>query len=234
MDAALLYVLIIGFVCVAGFIAAMGAYIEWLRSKRLGELAAELGLEFKRPRNRALYRELHFIDDLREGDDQYAYNVLSGVYRGWYIMAFDFHWVVWTTGPNGEAQKESINASVFVVRPEMHMPELRIYPECFFSKLGRMIGFKDIELESIEFSKKYVVKSQDKRFAYDVCHPRFMEYLMPFHNLTLEYHRDCIATKHESRTPPDKFRLNIDRMVDIADLLPEYVRRDHAHSDARP
>ena len=39
-------------------------------------------------------------------------------------------------------------------------------------------NFDDIDFESDEFSRKFYVQSSDRKFAYDVLHPRMMEFLL--------------------------------------------------------
>lgn len=58
------------------------------------------------------------------------------------------------------------------------MPNLLIRREHFFDKIGSAFGFDDIDFESNEFSKKYFVKSPNKKLAYDICHPRMIEWLL--------------------------------------------------------
>ena len=41
-----------------------------------------------------------------------------------------------------------------------------------------MFGYQDIKFESAEFSKTFCVRSPDKKFAYDVCNAKMMEYLL--------------------------------------------------------
>ncbi len=58
------------------------------------------------------------------------------------------------------------------------MPDVLVRPENFFDKMAGVLGFDDIDFESAEFSRKWMVKSSDKRFAYDLIDARMMEYLM--------------------------------------------------------
>ena len=45
-------------------------------------------------------------------------------------------------------------------------------------KIAGALGFHDINFESSEFSRKFHIKCADKKFAYDVIHPRMMEFLL--------------------------------------------------------
>jgi hypothetical protein len=60
-------------------------------------------------------------------------------------------------------------------------------------------GFDDIDFESSEFSSRFIVKSADKRFAYDVIHPRMMEFLLEGDPPTVELERGpCCLTRSEA------------------------------------
>ena len=55
----------------------------------------------------------------------------------------------------------------------------------------------DIDFESAEFSTKFYVKNVDKKYAYDLIHPRMMEFLLRNPDLTADigeealiFHRD--------------------------------------------
>ncbi len=62
-----------------------------------------------------------------------------------------------------------------------------IRPEHLFHKLSAAFGWDDIDFESAEFSRRYYVKSPDKRWAYDVIHARVMEMLLRVKG----YHFEC-------------------------------------------
>ena len=68
------------------------------------------------------------------------------------------------------------------IYPFRNVPDLLIRPEGFFDKVAGAFGFDDIDFESEEFSRAFFVKSSDKRFAYDVLHPRMLELLMAERN----------------------------------------------------
>ena len=64
----------------------------------------------------------------------------------------------------------------------LNLPDLFIRPEGFFDKIAGALGFDDINFESKEFSSRFLVKSGNKKFAYDVIHPQTMEFMMAIDN----------------------------------------------------
>jgi hypothetical protein len=67
------------------------------------------------------------------------------------------------------------------------------------------------------------VRSRDKKFAYDICHGRMIEYLLANTDLTLEMERDMLAISFMSRLDPEKIEFNLERMIAVRMLMPEYL-----------
>lgn len=62
--------------------------------------------------------------------------------------------------------------------PSGGTPYLFLRKENTGDKIIGGIGFDDIDFESEEFSRKFWVKSDEKKYAYDVIHPGMMEFLL--------------------------------------------------------
>ncbi len=60
----------------------------------------------------------------------------------------------------------------FPVRP------LRIRPEHALDRVGEFLGADDIDFESAEFSARFHVSADDRKWAYDVIDTRMMEFLL--------------------------------------------------------
>ena len=90
----------------------------------------------------------------------------------------DYHYQ--TTSSNGKQTTTHHHyfSYCLIELPYASLPDLRIRREGIFDSLAGAFGFDDIDFESAEFSKRFHVKSSDKRFAYDVVHPAMMEFLL--------------------------------------------------------
>ena len=95
--------------------------------------------------------------------------------------------------------------------------------EGLFSKLAQAVGYDDIDFESAEFSRKFCVRSKDKRFAYDVCHPRLMEYLLANHDLTLEIDGQRARAGVQAAVGAGDIEPNLGRLRTVRDLFPAYL-----------
>ncbi len=204
------------------------AIFGWLQEKRRREafqqLAARLGM-FYTQRDTGLAQGLSFLDKLRQGSNRYAMNILQGPYEGFSAMVFDFHYETYSTDSKGRRQTHHHYMSFFVLKEGIAYPELVIYPETFFSKIGQMLGYDDIDFESIEFSKAFVVRSKDKRFAYDICHTRMMEYLLRHRELCIEIDGPCVSISFDKRLEPEEIEPKLRQLMEIRRLFPEYLYR---------
>jgi len=86
-----------------------------------------------------------------------------------------------------------------------------------------VFGYQDINLESAEFSKTFCVRSPDKKFAYDVCNAKMMEYLLANRDLSVGIEKDVIALAFNTRLAVEQIEFNLQRLAEIRSRLPEYL-----------
>jgi len=217
--------LIFGLIVVLVIVAAIFGHMqEKKRREQLLAIARRLGLGF-RERDDAMDQRYHFLDALQQGENRYALNVLEGQYRGCAVQAFDYHYETHSRDSKGRRETHHHYLNCYILDQEQAFPELRIYPETLFSRLGQMMGYDDIDFESAEFSRAFTVRSKDKRFAYDICNARMMEYLLQHRDLTIEIENHSVATCFDGRMEPRGVEANLDRLVEIRGMFPEYLYR---------
>jgi hypothetical protein len=86
-----------------------------------------------------------------------------------------------------------------------------------------VFGEPHIAFESAEFSHAFRVRSSDRKFAFDVCHPKMMEYLLVNQDLTIEIRGNAVAVLFEDWLRPEKVEANLSRLIEIRKLLPNYL-----------
>ncbi len=210
------------------FICVIGAIIWGIRAgkKRRDDmtlLAEKLGLEFNHERNYRLADRYSFLDKLRQGSNQYAYNILSGTYEGHQVTTFDFHYETYSSDSKGRRQTQHHLFSFFVLELSSYFPELTIAKESFFSKIAQAVGYDDIDFESHEFSKKFVVRSKDKKFAYDFCNARMIEYLLGYPNISIEVDQNMLALGFNSCLKVEEIESHLKQLTEIRSLMPDYL-----------
>jgi len=213
---------IVVFICVIGAII-WGIYAGRKRRDAMTLLAERLGLHFHHERNYQLADRYSFLDKLRQGSNQYAYNILSGSYQGHDIAAFDFHYETHSTDSKGRRQTHHHHFSFFVLTLPKYFPELTIAKEGFFSKIAQAVGYDDIDFESHEFSRRFVVRAKDKKFAYDFCNARMIDYLLGHSDINLEVDQNMLALGFGSRLKVEEIEPHLNNLIKIRSLMPDYL-----------
>lgn len=241
MEGMLLFVL---FGVVAAGVALLAWYLAKQRREALARAAAGLGLSFSARDPFAGSRYEHssgFLGSLfggslsgvpgrfgqfgalSRGDSRRAYNVMRGAYRGREVCAFDYRYC---TGSGKNRSTHHLSAAV--VSTGARFPEIYIRPENLLDKLAGAVGFEDIDFESHEFSKKFFVKARDRKLAYDVVHPRAMEYLLAHPRWSVELDGTDALVSTGRRWRPEEFARALDHLAGFLDLVPEFVWKDLA------
>jgi len=218
---------LIPIVFAAAIIIAIGGFIysqiqARKRQEGLFELAARLNLNFDAGEDCGIAGRFGFLKQLDQGDNRYATNVLSGTYQQNEVLAFDYHYQTYYTDKNGTHTQHHW-FSFFILTLPTTFPDLTIRRENLFTKVAEAFGYQDIKFESAEFSKTFLVRSPDKKFAYDVCNAKMMEYLLANRDLSIEFENEVIALVCGTRLAVGQFELNLQRLIEIRSRLPEYL-----------
>jgi len=207
-------------------IAVIGAIYGVIRARKrlegLFELAQRLGLNFSAAEDYGLADRYGFLKQLAQGENRYARNVLSGTYQQNQVLAFDFHYETYTQGKSGR-QTHHHWFSFFILTLPAVFPDLTIRRENFFTKVAEVFGYQDIKFESAEFSKTFCVRSPDKKFAYDVCNAKMMEYLLANRDLSVEIENQVLALAFDTCLSVEQVESDLQRLVEIRSRLPEYL-----------
>ncbi len=208
------------------------AYYGWLQNKKrreaLAALAFKHGLEFLPHKDRSAIRQFEFVDPIRKGSNRYLYNRIRGEMDGRPIETFDFHYETSSTDSKGNRRTSHHHGSCFLLMLPGAFPELRIYREGIFQKFAQAIGFDDIDFESVEFSKRYCVKSPDKKFAYDFCNARMIDYLLDEEDLYIEVEGAWLVLAFSRLARVEDWEKNVGRLGSIYGLIPEYRFREQS------
>lgn len=212
-------------VLIACLVLVLGAAVYYFQAKAdrarregMASVAARLGLHFIAERDVELPRQFRFLDGLAEGSNRFATNTMSGNYNGNRVLLFDYHF---TTGGGNHRQVRDL--SFFMLFLPLPFPELKIAPEGVFSTLARAFGCADINFESAEFARAFHVKSRDRKFAYDVCHPEMMQFLLQNRDLNIEIEGRVLALASERRLNPPEIVFNLTRLLQLRALMPKYL-----------
>jgi hypothetical protein len=138
--------------------------------------------------------ERHEFALFQEGRSKRAYNCVEGDYEKLPVIVFDYEY---KTGSGKNTHTH--NLSALMCRLKICCPYLMIRPETIIDRFAAFLGFSQIQFESDEFNRAFNVKGEDKKFAYDICHPQMMEFLLQNRDWTLEFRGGYLVLYH-----PDK------------------------------
>lgn len=212
-------------VFVSGLVVTMFvlAIRQGIRRRRdLEAMAERLGLSFDPGRSRELARRFGHVPQMHRGSNRYASNILAGSFRGHGVKVFDFHYSVERgSGKNRHTSHEQM--AIFSVELPGSFPRLTIAREDVFSKIAQSFGYDDIDFESHEFSRRFCVRSADKKFAYDFCHARTIEYLLAHDDLVIHLEGEHLLLIFPELLAVPEIPGYLEQLVTLRALMPEYL-----------
>lgn len=209
------------FVIVAAVVVSTIIYGWYAADKRRKELLAwaqSKGLQFTAEKYYDFDARFAAFSCLCEGSNRYAYNVITGQSVDRAFLGFDYHY---TTG-SGKSRQDHHFSAIILQSPILLKP-LFIRPENFLDKITEFAGFNDIDFESAEFSRKFYVKSPDKRWAYDVIHPQMMEFLLAAPVFTLQFDLTQIMASRNTTFSVNDYESAVKVVEGMLERLPEYL-----------
>ena len=202
---------------------------EKARIARMRLFAKRLGLEFTEGVHRGMKRELRFLRKV-DGTRHYALNIMRGEFDGHSITMFDYHraWINWDV----EVWEYSRwikrkYCSFFVLDLEKEFPALTVVEEReglgVLKRIGDAVGLGDIDFESHEFSEKFDVRGDCRKFAYDFCNARMMEHLLSQPILPIEVEHKVLAISFECSLEDQDIQSSVGRLLAIRERMPDYL-----------
>jgi hypothetical protein len=205
---------------VIGVVAYVSHKLAEARRRELAAYAAEQGWSFFPERVRDMDDRYPAFGCLNRGHGRFAHNVMTGKKNGLPLVAFDYRYV---TGHGKNRRTHRFSA--LIVQPPLRLQPLFIRHENLLDKLTEFVGLDDIDFESAEFSREFYVKAQDRRWAYDVIHPRMMEFLLQAPRFNLQLDRRHIIAWRGSRFSGPDFTAACGVVQGMLDRLPEYLKQ---------
>jgi hypothetical protein len=192
-------------------------------------LARRLGLTLDRNVRRDMKKALRFLRKV-DGRSHYALNVMTGHFEGHRVTLFDYH----SRSFSGDAKVWQYSrwyrhdyVSFLVLDLEREFPALSIDKESngigLFARVADAFGAGDIDFESHEFSEKFDVRGDDKKFAYDFCNVQMMEYLLQLPALPIEVERDSLAIALDAELKMHNVKDKLGRLLAIRQRMPGYL-----------
>jgi hypothetical protein len=145
------------------------------------------------------------------------------------FVAFDYSYV--TTSSNGKSTTRTTHHyAVLVVRLPTWLPTVQVTEENVFHRIGGLLGFEDITLESEDFNRRFRVTADDRKLAYDVLPARTMEALMGRKDVALRIQNSELIAWDGGRIDPEGLAGRLATSAALLDGIPDFVWADHGRS----
>ena len=164
-----------------------------------------------------------------EGDAHAVIEVLHRPWEAWHAVSFTYRWST-GTGKN----RRTYHAHVVALHLPAYLPRLEVTPEGVGTRLVRLVGGQDVQLELEEFNREYRVVAADRRTGHAVLHPRLMERLLQddVRGSTWRIEGRWLATWDLGRTDVRRVAARLGLLSAIARSVPRHVWQDHGHDPA--
>jgi len=194
------------------------------RREKIREFARSRNLYFHEAKVNEFEQDYPEFDFLRQGKGRYAHNILSGKSNNREVTGFDYHYQTTSTDSKGRTTTHHHHFSGFIIQSNFPLKPLTIRPEYLFDKITAAFGWDDIDFESAEFSRKFHVKSADRRWAYDVLPQSTMEYLLESPQYEIHMGTKHLAIIGTGCFEPWEFKKALEIGETILNGIPEFTR----------
>lgn len=211
----------------AAIVVAGALVIQWQLHKRkvaaFTAFATERGWTYRERDDRLADRYLG--SPFGRGFGRHAKHVLTGTHRDHSFVAFEYVYKE-RRGSGKEQRTETIRHTVVGLDTPASRPTLEVSREGLGRKLLGLVGVRDLQLESEEFNKSFHIRTEDDKFAYDVLHPRTMEWMLGdgrCHEQPFRFERADLLTWQEGSIDLNSLSSMLDYLCDVLDRVPGFV-----------
>ncbi|GAA1554170.1 hypothetical protein GCM10009789_04510 [Kribbella sancticallisti] len=217
-------------------VGVLVGYVSYVQAKKRREafaaFAAQQGFGYG-PANHALADQWPG-SPFRTGDNRRVRNVLSGLYQGRQIVAFDYTYQTHSSNGKGGRRTTTHKFGVVVMRLPGALPRLEVTHEGIFGgAVANALGFADLQFESEQFNRAFRVEADDARFGHAVIHPQMMEMLLGRGEIGWRIEGDSLIGWDPGAHTPVEVMNRLQLLQYVVDHVPPYVWRDYAGVDPR-
>ena len=198
MSGGAIVILIIGILMVGAVIVAVIYYFDRRRSDAIQAIATRLGLTYRRKptdADNALIIGSHIANT---GHSHVTSNVLEAARTDELSLTLFDH--SYTIG-YGKSRQTYNQTFTRMQSPLLNLPSFVLFPETFFSKIGKLFGGKDVNFpDAPQFSKKYILRGPDEAAIRSFFTPALLQFFERQERLlTIDAAGDTLLAHRTSR-----------------------------------
>lgn len=226
--------LILVFLLIAVGLSVLSHLRARKRRRELQGWAAGKGYSFDPAARESLDYRFGAFSCLKRGANRYACNLIGGTEAGRAFRAFDYHYETYSSSSSKGGRRTHHHwFSAAIVEAGLPLKPLVIRGETFIDRIGEFLGMDDIDFESAEFSRRFCVKSPDRRWAFDVLHQAAMEFLLASPAFNLEFAGTSVIAYREGILAPADFAAALGLAGGLLALLPPSVAQEIKENTSR-
>lgn len=163
-----------------------------------------------------------------QGHSRRVQDVFNGTISRHEFVSFQYTYEV-TTGSGDQRSTETYYYMVTCIVTPPSPYRLEIRPEGLLAGFARAVGFTDLEFESDEFNKKFNIKANPERFAYDVLNPRTMERMLADQRYSqpLRFENGRLLTWRRGKLAEQRIASEVQYLIDTVEPVPAYAWEQH-------
>ena len=166
------------------------ALINWInqyaiRKKELRNLAKEMNLTFSEKDEFGLINLLKDFQLFKTGGRKKVYNILreESDFHQTDIRVFDYKYTI-STGKSSKTYRQTV---FFMQSKRLDLPQFFMKPEHFFHRIGKFLGFDDIDFEEFpQFSQQYWLKGESESRIRESMNEELLHFFTIEKNWSLE------------------------------------------------
>ena len=136
------------------------------------------------------------------------------------LYAFEYRFAKDRGGRGGKT-----TLSVFLCRAGLIFPQMRLRPQTSIHAVGRALGMTDIDLDSEEFNKRYVITGE-RNSLYAFLNPRAIEYLLSIEARDWQFGNMFVVVTEDRGLTPSSIEAVFKEMQGFIELVPNYLITD--------
>lgn len=221
-----------GYVPVALFLLSIFAAVFWVvdhfrgqRHRKAYAAFAKLhGWEFSQ---RTFAYNSRFVSaPFGEGEKPRQTDVLRGNFSGLDCATFTHRYELKS---DNEGKHGEFLFQVTLVELPVTLPRLELIPESMAQRVAKTFGAQDIDFESAAFNRRWRVRANDRKYAYDLLDPRMLERLIQpdAEGAMIRIEGGAIMTWQAGRVGLDGLAGRLSVLTAIARRIPDHVVREY-------
>ena len=174
--------ILVGMICLIGGLAWRSSVQAKKRTAAFQAQANEMGLGFAETAD-GLIERLGDFSLFKRGRHKRTRNVLTGDAGDVKISIFDYRFIT-GSGKNKRVNRQTV---VLLESANIQAPEFSMRQQGFFDKVGKVLGFQDIDFDSHpKFSKMFVLQGPDEEAVRRFFTPPLLEYFETQEKVSVE------------------------------------------------